>query len=115
MVEVRIPLRAFATKMFYFDNGDKGDQVMISPPTYNKQKVAEGYDKLLVGKLELDDQDLIFFQESEDSPIYLRELKVGIKGFNLIFVDLEFKNHDDGKMKRALVTALKQKHKASNS
>ena len=115
MVEVRIPLRAFATKMFYFDNGDKGDQIMISPPTYNKQKVAEGYDKLLVGKLELDDQDLVFFQEAEGSPIYLRELKVNVKGFNLIFVDLEFKSHDDGKMKRALIMALKQKHMTSNN
>ena len=115
MVEVKIPLRAFVTKAFYFDNGDKGDQVLINPPTYNKQRVAEGYDKLLTGKLELDDQDLIFFQESEDSPIYLRELKVSVKGFNLIFVDLEFKSHEDGKMKRGLVTALKQKHTASNS
>ena len=115
MVEVRIPLRAFVTKMFYFDNGDKGDQVMISPPTYSKQKVAEGYDKLLVGKLELDDQDLIFYQESEDSPIYLRELLVSVKGFNLIFLDLQFKSHEDAKMKRGLITALKQKFKALNS
>ena len=115
MVEVKIPLRAFVTKAFYFDNGDKGDQVLINPPTYNKQRVAEGYDKLLTGKLELDDQDLIFCQESGDSPIYLQELKVSVKGFNLIFVDLEFKSHEDGKMKRALITALKQKHTASNS
>lgn len=115
MVEVKIPLRSFITKSFYFDNGDKGDQVLINPPTYNKKRVAEGYDKLLVGKLELDDQDLIFFQEVEDSPIYLRELKVIVGGFNLIFVDLQFKNHDDGKMRRGLEAALKQKHKTSNS
>lgn len=111
--EVKIPLSAFLTKGFCCDNGDKGDQVMISPPTYNKKRVAEGYDKLLVGKMELDDQELHFFQESEDSPIILKELRVIVGGFNLIFVDLEMKGHNDGKMKRGLVAALDKRHKQS--
>lgn len=111
--EVKIRLSSFLSKGFYCDNGDKGDQVLIGPPIYNKTKVAEGYDKLLMGKLELDDQDLIFWQEAEDSPIILRELKVQVKGFNLIFVDLEMKGHNDGRMKRGLVTALSSRHKQS--
>lgn len=113
MVEVKIPLRAFVTKTFHFDNGIESDQVLISPPTYNKDRVAEGYDKLLTGKLELDDQDLIFYQDVEDGPIYLRELKVIVKSFNLIFVDLQFKAHEDKKMQVALIMALNQKHKTS--
>lgn len=112
MVEVKIRLSAFVTKMFYFDNGNAGDQVIINPPTYNKSKVAEGYDKLLMGKLELDDQDLIFYQPDKDSPVYLKELLVSVKGFNLIFVDLQFKSHEDAKMKNGLIKALNQKHKA---
>lgn len=113
MVEVKIPLRAFNTKAFYFDNGDKGDQVLISPPTYNKELAGEGFDKLLVGKVELHDQDLVFYQDSVDSPILLKELVVAVKGFNLVFIDLVFKNHDDGRMYRSLVNALKQKHLAT--
>lgn len=115
MVEVKIRLSAFVTKTFYFDNGDKGDQVLVNPPVYNKKVTAEGYDKLLVGKLELEDQDLIFYQEYEDSPIYLKELIVCVKGFKLGFLDLQFKSHEDSKMKHGLLTALKQKHKLTNS
>jgi hypothetical protein len=113
MVEVKIPLRAFNTKSFYFNNGDKGDQVLISPPVYNKELAGEGYDKLLVGKVELHDQELVFYQDSEDSPILLRELVVAVKGFNLVFIDLVFKSHEDGRMYRSLINALMQKHKAS--
>lgn len=113
MAEVKIKLSVFLTAGFFCDNGDEGDQVSISPPTYNKQKVAEGYDKYVMGKLELDDQDLTFYQETLDSPIYLRELKVNVKGFNLIFVDLEFKGHEDAKMRLGLRNALANKHNVS--
>lgn len=107
--QVTIRLSQFVTAMFYFDNGTEGDQVMVSPPTYNKARVAEGYDKLIPGKLELDDQDLVFYQESEDEPIFLKELAVHVKGFNLIFKDLVYKSHEDLKMRKALRTALLQK------
>jgi hypothetical protein len=108
MAEVKIKLSVFTTATFYFDNGG-ADQIMVSPPTYNKKRIAEGYDKLITGKLELDDQDLIFYQDFLDSPIILRELTVFVKDFKLSFKDLRFKSHTDKRMYTGLVKALAHK------
>lgn len=108
MAEVKIKLSVFNTATFYFDNGGE-DQIMINPPTYNKKRIAEGYDKLITGKLELDEQELIFYQDSLDSPIMLRELTVFVKDFKLSFKDLRFKAHTDTRMYTGLVKALTHK------
>lgn len=112
-VRVVIPASKFVTKPLYFEHLKK-DQVMLSPPTYNKELVAEGYDYILTGKLDVREQDLVFRQDNEGDPIYLEELKVEMKSFKASFIDLEFKSHDDKRIQKALVAALAQKRKAGN-
>lgn len=109
MAEVTIKASAFFTKPMYFEH-KKEDQVIVSPPTYNKSLAAEGYDNILKGKLDIEEQDLVFYQQDPESPIILRELHIKMKSFCGIFLDLEFKSHDDKRIQKALVAALAKRH-----
>lgn len=112
-IRVVIPASKFVTKPLYFEHLKK-DQVMLSPPTYNKELVAEGYDYILTCKLDVHEQDLVFRQDNEGDPIYLEELKVEMKNLTATFIDLEFKSHEDKRIQKALVAAITQKRKAGN-
>lgn len=109
MAEVTIKASAFFTKPMYFEH-KKEDQVLLSKPTYNKSLAAEGYDNTLKGKLDVEEQDLVFYQDTPDSPVFLRELHIKMKDFRGIFLDLEFKAHDDKRIQKALFTALAKRH-----
>lgn len=113
MVEVMIKASKFITNSLYFER-EKKDQVILSPPTYNKELVAEGYDHILTGKLDVREQDLVFYQESQDTPVFLRELKVEMKNFHATFLDLEFRRHEDKRIQSALLKALAEKRKKGN-
>lgn len=112
MVTVTIKASAFITKSLYFEM-KKEDQVVLSPPTYNKSLVAEGYCHILNVKLDIPEQDLVFYQSEPDSPVYLKELAIQTCSFKGIFVDLLFKAHEDKRMEKALKAALKDKHHKS--
>lgn len=112
MVKVTIKASAFVTKPLYFEL-KKEDQVLLSTPTYNKSLVAEGYCNILNAKLEVSEQDLVFYQSEPDSPIYLEELAIKTPSFRATFVDLLFKSHDDKRIEKALKNALKAKHSKS--
>lgn len=113
MVEVMIKASKFITKSLYFER-EKKDQVLLAPPTYNKKLVAEGYDYILTGKLDVREQDLVFYQKAEGDPVYLRELQVEMKNFRATFIDLEFRSHEDKRIQNALLKALAEKRKAGN-
>lgn len=108
MAEVKIKLSAFITKSVCFDNG-VGGKLTINPASADTGKVGEGKDTALFGDFELMDQDLVFYQDTKDSPIFLKELNVVVKKFNLIFIDLEYLSHSDKKMNRGLISALDKK------
>lgn len=113
MVEVTIKASKFITKSLYFER-EKRDQVLLAPPTFNKELVAEGYDYILIGKLDVREQDLVFYQKAEGEPVYLRELQVEMKNFRATFIDLEFRSHEDKRIQNALLKALAEKRKAGN-
>lgn len=109
MAEVTIKASAFFTKPMYFEH-KKEDQVIMSKPTYNKSLVAEGYDYTLNGKLDVEEQDLVFYQNAPDGPVFLKELHIKMKDFKGTFLDMEFKSHDDKRIQKALFVALAKRH-----
>lgn len=109
MVEVKVKASAFITKPLFFEF-KKEDQVLLSKPTYNKSLAAEGYCHTLNVKLDVEDQDLVFYQNEPDGPIWLRELKVKTPSFNGTFLDLLFKSSDDKRIDGALRAALSKRH-----
>lgn len=113
MARVTIEASKFITDTVYF-NHPKPDQLTLSPPTYDKSLVAEGYDNILKGSLKVKDQTLVFEQIDSDSHILLKELTATLDDkIILIFKDLEFKTHTDKKMLKALKSALSDKLKNS--
>lgn len=111
MVQVTIPLRKFVTNTVAFNGEGTEEQISISPPTYDKTLAAEGYDSYIRGKLELSDQDLVFEQEDEDSPIMLKELKIQMKNFSASLLNLVYSRHYNSKFHDALIKALSDKRK----
>lgn len=109
--QVTIRLSKFVTKTVVFFGEDSDEQISISPPTYDKTLAAEGYDSYIRGKLEIPDQDLVFVQEDENSPILLKELKIQMKNFSASLTNIVYSNHYDGKYHAALIKALADKRK----